>query len=444
LRGGYPFNFEIADIFSTQSRYEEMIAEFLGLLEINESYLQSVQNALSRTMSFETNTKQNQVLRTALLKRTQRNPNKKVYAEMLIWLFLQHKDFQSALLQAKALDRRFKEDGGRIISIANLCASNKNYDVAAKAYNYIIAEKEDSPYYLNSKIKLLNVMNKKITTTTTYVIRDLQQLEENYYATIDDLGQTSETVPLLQELAELQAYYLHNIDTAIAVMADALAIAGLKPVDKAECKLLLGDILLINEEIWEASLYYSQVEKAFKYDELGERAKFRNAKIAYYTGDFQWSKAQLDVLKGSTSKLIANDALDLSLLITDNTGIDTTEKPMLMYARSELLIIQNKYREAVLILDSIKSMYPGHSLEDEILYQCYEIESKNKNFDKAKEYLETIITNFPQDILADNALFKLAELHQFHFDELDKAKELYQRLLVEYPGSLFVVEARKT
>jgi len=47
------------------------------------------------------------------------------------------------------------------------------------------------------------------------------------------------------------------------------------------------------------------------------------------------------------------------------------------------------------------------------------------------------------DILADNATFQLADLYENILGDTTKAQELYEKVLLEYPGSLFVVEARK-
>src|SRR5207237_519209 len=130
--------------------------------------------------------------------------------------------------------------------------------------------------------------------------------------------------------------YLNKTNEANDLLEETIALPQLSLQLQAECKLELGDILLMTGDIWEASLRYSQVEKSFKHDEIGNEAKFRNAKISYYTGDFKWAQAQLDVLKGATAKLIANDAMDLGLLISDALAIDTNEAPLCIFARADL------------------------------------------------------------------------------------------------------------
>jgi tetratricopeptide (TPR) repeat protein len=227
------------------------------------------------------------------------------------------------------------------------------------------------------------------------------------------------------------------------MLNNALAIPGLYEKVEAYIKLELADIYMITNDIWEASLLYLQVDKSFKNDVLGHEAKFRNARLYYYTGNFGWAKAQLDVLKASTSKLIANDAMELSLLISDNLAMDTIEIPLQMFARADLLYLQHKDVETIQTLDSITEQYPGHSLQDEIYYKKYEIAYRNKNDEESKEYLEEIIEIFPFDILADKAIYKLAQLYENQFNDSVKASELYELILMNYPNSLYVDDARK-
>ncbi len=439
----YPYSFELAEVYKTKGDKILMINELLDALEINDSYLQSVQNGLQTSFGADADTKQNELLKTELLKRIAKHPDKTIFSELLIWMQIQLKDWDGAFVQAKALDKRKKEEGGRVMGLAQLFSQNEAYEVAAKAYQYVISKGKDNYFYTNARMELLNVQYTKVVSKGDYTQLDLTELEKNYSITIEELGKSASIVSLLKNYAHLKAFYLNKADEAIKILDDAIAMPQLSAVQQAECKLELADILLMTGEIWDASLYYSQVEKSFKYDVIGQEAKFRNAKISYYTGDFKWSQAQLDVLKGATSKLISNDAMDLSLLISDALAIDTNEAPLLIFARADLLAFQNKDEQAKITLDSINKLYPNHALADDILYRKAKIELKHSNYTEAAKYYEEIINNYGFDILGDDATFNLADINENQFKNIEKAKELYQQLLEKYPGSLYVVEARK-
>lgn len=442
LKGTYPFNFEIAQVYGQMGKTEEMLDEYLNLLAFNGSYIQSVQNALQTTLSNDDGDK-TKVLKSLLVKRIQKDANNKVFPEMLIWLYVQEKNFNGAFIQAKAMDRRYKESGKRIDALAALSSENKDYETAIKCYEYLISKGDENYYYITSKMELVNVYNDKIIGAGNYTQEDLQNLENTYNSTIKELGKTASTSSMLRGLAHLQAFYLHNTDSAVALLKEILVIPRLKPHSAAKTKIELADVYLFTNEIWEASLLYSQVEKAYKHDRLGEEAKFKNARISFYTGDFGWAKTQLNVLKASTSKLIANDAMQLSMLITDNLSEDTLEDPLLMYARADLLAYQNKNNEAMLQLDTLKQEYPYHKISDDILYKRYEINYKQQKFEAAAENLQEIITNYSTDILADDALFNLAVLNENQFNNKEKAAELYKKIMFDYQSSVFVVDSRK-
>ncbi len=439
----YPFNFELAEVYGAKGDVAAMINQYLSVLEVNEGYIQSVQNTLQTSIGSESEAQKNEIIKKELLRKIQDVPNKTIFSELLIWIQMQNQDFEGAFLQGKALDKRKKEEGTRVMGMAGIFAANKSYDVAVKAYEYVIALGPKNYLYTNARMELLNVMYKKVVEKGAFTQADLLSLQKNYQIALNELGKQENTVPLIKNYAHLEAFYLHNMDTAISLLQEAVAFSRQNAAIAADCKLELGDILLLSGDIWEASLTYSQVEKAFKYDAVGQEAKFRNARISYYTGDFKWAKAQLDVLKGATSKLISNDAMDLSMVITDNLAVDTNEVPLNMFARADLLAFQNKDEEALKVLDSLTVGYAFHALADDVLYKKYEIMMKEKKFNEAGVFLERIKNNFPEDILADDATFKLAEMNEEIFKNKEKAMELYQDVLLKFPGSLYVVEARK-
>ena len=442
LNGNHPFNIEKAKLFGSLGQYENMFNEYLGLLEITSNYLQSIQNELARNLAFEEGSAQNTILKQTLLQTIQRKPNQNVFYELLTWVFIQEKNYQQALVHTKALDKRTKGEGQRVLNLAGLAKSAKQYDIAIDAYDYIVNIGK-GPFYISARVGLLDVLNKKLTSGFYFSPSDAKKLEASYLSTLDELGLNQQTVKVYRDLGHIEAFYLNNPDTAIIIIEKALTLGRISAQEKALTKLELADIYVIQGYIWDASLLYSQFDKDFKYDVLGETAKFKNARISYYMGDFKWAKAQLDVLKGSTAKLISNDAMDLSLLITDNTGIDTTEHPLELFAKADLFLYQHKHNDVNLVLDSITEQYPGHALTDEIYMLKYDLNYKKGAYEQSKVYLEKIIAEHGTDITADDAVFKLGLLYENHFNDTEKAMEYYQKLLLEYSNSMFVIDARK-
>lgn len=443
LRGQYSFFFEMAEVYFQKGEYGKMIDEYLDAVADNPMVQQNVLNILQARVGFDPDNTRNDLLRTSLLRRIQKNPEQTFFSEMLIWLFVQQKDFESAYIQARALDKRLKEDGGRMVSLGGLAAANLDYDAAIKCYQYVIDKGKDNINYVPARIELLNTYNKKVTESNTYSRTDLLQLEKDYNVTLNELGRNARTAGMVRGLAHLRAFYLDEPDTAIQDLQDAISFPGISRQVQADCKLELGDILLFTGNVWDSDLLYAQVDKDFKNDPLGQEAKFRSARLDYFRGDFEWAQAQLDVLKSATTQLIANDALALSLLISDNLDMDSTSDALMLYAKADLLSFRNKNDEALQVLDTLLKKFPGHSLTDDAWYKEARIMDVKRNWKAEDSLYNQIVEHYGEDVLADDALFHRAELHEKKMGDPGKAMELYQEVLTKYPGSLFVVEARK-
>jgi tetratricopeptide (TPR) repeat protein len=441
-KDGYNFTYEVANMKGNLGDHVGMTEAFLDLIAEEPHYIQTVQNSFNRLLNLDENKDNVDMLKTALLRRAQKSPEQAIYAEMLVWLFMQKKDFAGALLQASALDKRLNEDGSRMMNLARLASNNDDFATSKKAYQIVIDKGPASSFYILARIEKLQVMQKEVSklpgADTLYV-----QLEKDYEGALNDIGKNAETAILMKELAHIRAFHLRKTTDAISLLQEAVSLPGLQPKVQAVCKLELGDVQVFEGNVWEASLLFSQVELDFKDDILGNDAKFRNARISYFTGDFEWAQGQLDALKASTSKLISNDAIDLSLLITDNFNMDTTTAPMMMFARADLLAYQNRYDECMITLDSILTEYPAHTLTDEIKMLKASIYMDQGKYDLAKALYLNIVDLHFADITADDALYKLAEMQEYIYRDATQAMALYERLITEFPGSLYVVEARK-
>jgi tetratricopeptide (TPR) repeat protein len=362
---------------------------------------------------------------------------------MLIWLFIQKRNFSSALMQVQALDKRTDQTGRRVMELGKICVENRMYDVARKAYQYVKSLGESLPNYYSAENALLNVRFLEVTTNRNYSQTELAATLAEYNQVITRIGKKRQAIELLIEMGHIMAFYGDNADSAILLLNDALNIAGLTDIQKAEVKMQLADIHVLHGDIWEASLLYLQIESDFKFEPIGFEAKFKNARIYYYDGEFDFAQSQLSVLKESTSKLISNDAINLSLLITDNFGLDSNYQAMNWFAKADLLIEQHQYTEAFNLFDSIITAYPYHSLGDEILLRKSKAMQLQGDWTKAIAYLEELLKYHSTDILADDALFQLGDIYQYQLNDPVKAAEFFKKILFEYKGSLYGIESRK-
>ena len=441
LTGGkHRFSNNLANLYQRKGDYKKMTFYYLEGINTYKNRLASLENIFQRVLPKESYSD----LQAQLYERIQSNPDEALYTELLQWTFIHNKQYDRALRQARAMDRSLEENGARVFDLATIAENDKDYKTAMKAYQYIIDEQgPNTAYYLDAKLGFLNAKRKSITKNYDYTKASLQELEAEYERFLNEFGRNTETASLIKQLAYLKAYYLDNVDEAIGLLEEVKNFGGLKKYQVADAKIELGDLYLIKGDIWESSLLYSQVDKAFKEGRIGELARFKNARLSYFNGDFAWAQEQFDILKSATTKLISNDAIDMSVFITDNMGLDTTDVPLKMYAESELLLFQNKYDEALNKLTEIDTLFPEHSLTDDILYSKAQIYEKLKDYDQSKSMLESIIENHVEEIRCDNALFELAELYEGPLANKEEAMKLYKRLFEEFSNSTLATIARK-
>jgi TolA-binding protein len=333
--------------------------------------------------------------------------------------------------------------------MAQVAVDDDTYDVAAMGFQYVISKGPASPYYYTAHIAELNARLKKFASVNTN-LNDWKLLEKNFQSTMELVPHNDDAYSLIDRFIQLKGYHLQHPDSIryfiqkdIDFLQNEINTGGYSNKTKAKLKLLLGDLLLAQNAIWESSLLFSQVELDYKEDIIGNEARFKNAKVSFYNGDFGWSQSQLEALKGSTSKLLANDAIDLSLLITENIQ-DSIQEPLQMYARAELYSVQQLDELAISSLDSISASFPGHPLIDEALYLKALMAWENQDWTKCEKILLEIVEFHFTEIKYDDAIWKLGQLNEKYLNNPEKAMAYYEKILTEQPGSLYVTEARKS
>jgi tetratricopeptide (TPR) repeat protein len=440
LPGDRTFAYQLGDLYRRSGDEVKMVYYYLEALEGNTVQLETIKTIFQRYLDVDGQKE----VQKQLYERIQKNQSNTVFPELLAWLFIINKDFTNALRQLRALDRRLNEDGLRVFNFAYTASYEQAYDVALEAFNYVIEEKgRSSRYYLEAQKGRLNTMRKQIMQEDSGNKVQLKKLESEFQNFLEEYGKNSATAQIITELADLQAYYINDLDAAIKTLEGLIGFRSVNSYTLANAKLSLGDFYLMSGNRWEATLLYSQVDKDFGDEILGQEARFRNAKLSYYVGDFEWAQSQFDILKSATSRFVSNDAIDLSVFIMDNMGLDTTDIPLRIYANAELLVFQNRFDEAKQELSILRKDYPEHKLEDDILYLEAEILMKLRRYSEAVEKYQHIVDHFSEEIRADDSLFALGDLYENHLNDPEKAKSYYERIIFEYSNSILAIEARK-
>jgi tetratricopeptide (TPR) repeat protein len=429
------FNPQLAQIYGEQGKLEQMFNSYLNIIEKNLSFKSAAQRYFSLYTSEDPNNEANLLLKKTLLQRSQQNPDV-LYNELLSWLFIQQKDYKKAFTQEKAIYKRIGEDLTGVTDLAYIAIADEDYETGREIVSFII-ENSFTPQSKLQGNQILMKMEVKTANPSEYA-----NLQKKFEQLLTEFGNKAETYLLQIDYNHFLAFQFDKKELAIANLK-SLAKQNLTAYQEARVKMELADILVFDEKFNEALIYYSQIQKKVQSDVLAQEARFKVARTSYFKGDFEWAQVQLDVLKKSTSQLMANDAMQLSLLIRDNSLEDSTQTALKKYARADLLEFQDKNTEAIAVLEDLLTNHKGEKIEDEALLKQGEIFEKLGEFEKAEANYLKIIQFYNEDILADDAHYRLAKIYEEKRNQPEKAKAQYEAIIFNFADIIYFVEARK-
>ena len=425
------YNFQIAQVYGEQGEFEKMFKSYVNLVDKQADYLKTVQRYASRYLTENSQNKNNLLLKKILIQKSVGFP-KNEWNQLLSWLFVQQKEYGKAFVQEKAL---FKRDPSYLINIINLghiSFENNDFIIAKKCFDFTIQNTISLDIKLNAFL-----FNLKIAIATNQ-----PHIEAQFTSIFNNYGKGKNTLKFQIEYADYLTFIQSQPQEAIVVLTDALSLP-LTKFQKASLKIKLGDVFVFTEKFNKALIYFSQVQTSIKNHPLAQEARFKVAQTSYFKNDFKWALAQLKVLKASTTQLIANDALNLFLVISDNQSKDSLPSGLALYAKADLLSYRNKNRQAIDSLSILITKFKGQKIEDEALYKQAGLFIKTSQLEKAITNYTKIIAIDSEGILIDDSLYQLAELYKNKLNNSEKASEYYQKIIFDHPSSIYLVDARK-
>ena len=436
----YKFFMEKAQTYQTMMNFEEATENYLLHLEESPEDYDVVKSRMSYMLRYNIDDSVIDDMRFVLLKKAQDNMDNEIFAELLVWFALQMKDYEIALDQEIALDRRFGDREFDIIYLAKIARDNEQYDIAIKAYDYLVKKAQEGAYYEEAVVGLIEVQYQNVVSSKSGETAEFySEFEKRIEKECLELNISDKTAPILIIRADILAFRLDEIEKAIEILENALNL-NLSKLNKSRLKMKLADIYLFKEEVWEATLLYSQVDKSMKEEPIGHEARFKNAQLRYYIGEFDWALAVLNILKSATSKLIANDAMTLSLMITDNLEYDTVALQRL--AKADYYIYQKRYELANQMLDSVNMYNPNEVSMPCILMRKAQMAFDNNDYEMADSLYKRVYQGYADSYIADDALLKDAILLEKFLDRKEEAMECYAKLIDDYASSVYVAQAR--
>ncbi|MBE7645086.1 tetratricopeptide repeat protein [Tenacibaculum finnmarkense genomovar ulcerans] len=425
------YGFQLAQLYGEKGNFKKMFDSYVSLVDKDEKYLNNVKRYTSKYIDENHENENNILFKKALLRKAVSNP-KNCWNDLLSWLFITQKQYSKALIQQKALVARNPDYLNKIHQLGEISLENKDYETAKNCFDFII-EKTNYP---TDKFKAIN-NNLKIAIRTKQA-----DIPEKFQAIFNEYGINKNTFELQIAYANYLTFTENTPEKAIKILQKALTFANSK-FEKAAIKLKLGEVLVYTNNFNKALIYFSQVQTQFKNHFLGQEARFKVAQTSYFKNDFTWAKAQLKILKGSATQLIANDAANLFLTITDNQPKDSLSTGLKQYAKADLLAFQNKDTQAISILTNLITNYKGQPIQDEALFKQAGLFIKQQKYEAAIFNYNKIIALDKNGIYVDDVYYQMAELYRTKLNNPEKAKEYYQKIIFDHASSIYLIDARK-
>ena len=430
------YTVQLARIYGELGELENMFDNYLFLIQKNEAYLPTAQRNFGQFVTDDADNEANVIFRKLLLKKLQQEP-RIVYNALLSWLFIQQGDFKKSFVQEKAIFKRTNGDLQGVIDLAEIAIEAKEDVIAQEILRYIIGNALDEITLLEAEQQLL-----LLDVRDPDPEKDKEAIISRYQGLINHYEGNEFITPLKRDYAHFLAFDLKRTTQAIDFLKEGLK-TRLNKFNEARLKMELADILVLEEKFNQALIYYSQIQNKVTNNVLSQEARLKVAKTSYYKSDFSWAETQLKVLKSSATQLIANDALQLLLIIRDNSLEDSTQTALKKYAKADLLNYQNNKQQALALYDNILEQHKGEAIEDETLLAQGKLYEALNAFAKAETNYRKMLAFFEEDILADEAHYRLARLYENQLGDPEKAKEHYERIIFDFADSIYYVEAQK-
>lgn len=429
------YDYQIGLLHGQNGDIERMINKLLDISYQSENYMASVQNQFVFYMRNDPDESFANYLRKSLLLKVQKTQDI-FWNRYLSWLFIQLKQYDKAFVQEKAIYKRDPENFYNFMFLAQMTYEQKEYAYTKEICDFILINTTDPYQITEANYYLLNI---KINNSQP---ADYEIISKEIELLLDKLGKNERSLAIIKLYANFSTFFLHQPEKGRELLENALTYK-INQKEMSNLKLDLGDVYLYEEKFNLALLQYAQVESELNNDPIGHEANLKLAKTNYFKGDRLWAQDQFKALKSASSQLIANDALEYYMLLSDNeTSIDTINNPLNKFTKADLFYFQNKKDKSLALFNEILNETSDEDIKDDVLFRIAKIYQETNHDEKALNAFEKIINNHQGSVFRDESYYLAALIYLKKLDEI-KAKQYLEVVLDKHQDSIYFIEARQ-
>ena len=427
--------YERALLHAQLGQYELQYQGYLQALEQNRGYLTTIEAKIAQNLSFDESGMHSRTVKKVLLDALKRGANP-LFEQLYLFVLRQEGNFAQAITYLKASSKRGPLAVEPLIEVAQECVELGEHDLAQDALEFLLSNAQELRYVGRLEFVLVQLAQSYVASNLN---DEFQQLSSQYPMGSQrgvfhwELYRESQKFKALPKASEALSAYSENL-AQLRDMYPAGKQRGLVYLAEADAKRSYG-------QFDEALMDYARAEQLLGDSEEGDQARLEKALCALYRGDITWAKTQLEVLLKSTSKIIANDAMEYALLISANSVEDTLMEGLQLMKEPLLLEAQWEYSQALEQYENLLNVLIAHELYDDLLLRLGRLHAQLSQYAQARAYFIQLEAVSKGGMWLEEAIYFAAKMSALL--KSDTAALELEDYLVEYPNGLYTEEARQ-
>jgi tetratricopeptide (TPR) repeat protein len=444
------FSMDIANLYIIFMKFEKAAVEFCNLIEFHPEQVAVVKSRINSYLS-----KPDALDETinVVKKFIDSKPRLEIY-DLLTFIYQASGNYEEAFQSVISLEKKFNSNGMYIFTFAQEAFRNQKYDWTSNAYNEIIKNHTNSPYFQTAKIGYARTLEaaldqkyfqqneswKPIVLPRQSFVNEYMNIISAYNDLANEFPNNAVNLEVLFRIAQIYGERIFDYQQADIFYKKVIQISP-QSIYAVQSNISLGIIFIKKSNLEQAKGFFQQA-LAINAIELGDRsrANFFLAYIEFWKSNFLSSLDLLKIVGMNPTTDYTNDALELSTLIT-STKKDSLN--LVRYAKADLLLLQNKYKEAGTELKTLSDDNNLFIINDFAKIKLAELFVAENNYSEAVKILEDLSENKKSSLFVEKSTFLLAECFQYGINNFEKAVKIYQNLLETFPNSLYFDRARE-
>ena len=431
----------LARLYAILGEYRKAASEYGDLLAENPSQLSFVKAGMSLFISNPTGMEDAVTVIKDLSSMRKQNLE---YLDLLSWLYSENNQHEKAFEVAVQLDNIRDAKGSDIYAFADRALRTGAFDAAIQAYEYFLKTYDrTNPLTAPVIYNYVYALESRYSAHGTLTPEQAHELIDRYREVLEyEKGGTMGSQAAMQ-IARLQAEVLGQPEEALSTLSGEIrethsTIASESLLYRAELTLRLG-------KIEEARALYKRVWQMNAQNRESKRnreiARLRFAETLLYTMQFKEAVDSLTVLTEDVGSDAANDALSWLFLMQEN--VDVNDDALKSFLRGKFSQVQHDWAGVIASMNEVVQLAPRSSLADNALFVVAEAQRESADFVAARSTLLGIVESYADGTHADHALYLAGEISEQELGEIDRAVELYTKVLMDYPYSQYAARARE-